>query len=1205
MSAFSGGISSILRSISEQSKPVHVSGGSIASSALTILSYLQEICAQSSKKNLARIPPTVLLVPNDEIAGEIVADLECLASAMGFLASHPPVFLHFPTWEQSPYSAISLSLRTRFIRLGTLSALKNNSENPILVVTTLAAFSQMTLSPQLFSQATLSLAVDQVLPSREALISRLNESGFERVDTVEDLGTFAVRGDIIDVFAPHSKKPLRVELFGDQVEKIREFDPATQRTLSDSKVPILKIVLPPAREVLFSPQTIPVLRENLKTFADDRGIPRSTRDPILASIQFSNAPVYHDHSESWAAFAYSDAATLYEHLCHENQSENQNQWQALFYDEMGCYDEWTRFRTEQEKYLSTRPLSAPIVPPVEVLYSWNPELAAKVHAHVQLFLDRISLTSAAEVKEEQTLKSRLPSHLLRVEILDNKKFVQGSRHSLKELESDLLLWIQQGYKILALASTQSQLERIRYLLEERKFIALPPLSPLTPSKISLAIGSVSEGFVWPAEGLVLLTEGEILGAQHKRQVKRTSSVNSGSSAKNWSGLQALSDLLIGDAVVHREHGIGRYQGLARLSLSGAPSDFLVLEYANRDKLYLPVYRLNVIQKYVGSGETANLDRLGSQQFQKTKDKVRNDVKSLAVDLVQLYAQRKIHPGIQFSPRDNLFREFEAQFPFDETPDQLAAIDTVLADMESGRVMDRLVCGDVGYGKTEVAMRAAFKAVSDGKQVAVLVPTTILAQQHEISFRARLGSYPVLIESLSRFKSKADQTTVLEALKAGKIDIIIGTHRLLSKDVQFSDLGLVIVDEEHRFGVGHKERLKTLKINTHVLTLTATPIPRTLHMALSGLRDISLINTAPIDRLPVRTYVSKYDDEIVKKAIEHELARGGQVFVLNNRVQNIFETARRVNELVPTAQVVVAHGQMPEKELEKAMASFYERKANVLVCTTIIESGLDLPLANTILILRADTLGLAQLYQIRGRVGRGQNRAFAYLFVPEEGALTPDARRRLEVIQKFVELGSGFSIASHDLEIRGGGDLLGPQQSGSIAAVGFDLYTEILEEAIREIQGKPISPEDSQQEPEIKAPFPAYLSEDFVPDVHQRLSLYRRFSAAGQDTDIDRLEEEVRDRFGPPPLEAQNLFWLLRIKIVLKRAGIEAITVGPEKVSLSPGPRSQLNPVRAIALVSAYPHRYQLMPDSKIVARIPTGNLRDLLFALEGLLKDFA
>ncbi len=685
-------------------------------------------------------------------------------------------------------------------------------------------------------------------------------------------------------------------------------------------------------------------------------------------------------------------------------------------------------------------------------------------------------------------------------------------------------------------------------------------------------------------------------------------LKSESAAKEWSNLQAASDLGVGDAVVHIDHGLGRYQGIVRLDLNGAANDYLLLEYANRDKLYLPVYRLNVIQKYMGgTGDTVVLNQLGSAHFTKAKEKAKDSVRKIAIDLVKLYAERKVRPGLRFSPRDAEMNQFEASFPFDETPDQLRAIDATFDDLESGRVMDRLVCGDVGYGKTEVAIRAAFKAVYDGYQVAVLVPTTVLAHQHEQSFRARIAKdHPAIqIDSVSRFKSAKEQKDVLKGVETGAVDIVIGTHRLLSKDVQFKRLGLVVVDEEHRFGVEHKERLKTFRTNTHVLTLTATPIPRTLHMSLSGLRDISLINTAPLNRFPIRTYVSKFDDDLARRAVETELARGGQVYFVHNRVQSIYSVADKIKSLVPRARIVVGHGQMGEGALEKVMMDFYEKKADVLVATTIIESGIDVPSANTILIDRADSFGLAQLYQLRGRVGRSQSRAYAYLFIPNEGPITEDAKKRLEVIQKFVELGSGFSVASHDLEIRGGGDLLGAQQSGHINAIGFDLYTELLDEAIRELEGTPLSAEDSHREPEIKVPFSSLLPEEYVPDSQQRLALYRRLSGASQEEEIDAIEVELQDRFGKLPTPATNLLWLIRVKRMLKMLKIDSLTVGPERIVLVPGKESALDPVRAIALVAGHGEKYSLTPDSKFIAKVKILSLQDLYHSVSTLLKELS
>ncbi len=1184
----SSGTSIICRSLQElqsRNEPVRVHGATPSAQALLILRVLESRAAQS------RVDPIVLLCADDDVASELAGDVEALASALDLPL---PCILQFPTWEQSPYSPVAPSIRTRLARIATLSTLMGDvgGRAPVLF-TTIAALSQATIPQAEFRRYSISLKPGESVESREKLIQRLLEAGYLRVDPVEDPGTFAVRGDIIDVFPPDREKPLRIELFGDELERIREFDPATQRTVSAETSDLSHVCVPPAREVLINSATTSRVREKVKERADDRGVPRAARDPVMASIHSGNYP---DHSDAWAPFAYEKTETLLDYLGPSGS--------AVWIDELSILQRWDEHLDEQKRLSSEADHPELILPSVDELYLWKAEIERKVRANSILYLDRVQLADLESRPQEEPhdaprgAKEPEISARHSVFVRGNQDLVKDSRQSLGELEAKFKLWVKQGFKIIALASTQSQLERIRYLLEEHQI-----------TKVSLKIGSLSSGFRWPAEGLVILVEDEILGAKHKKKQRRASSAQSGSAAKDWAGLQALSDLAVGDAVVHLDHGIGRYQGLMRLDLSGAPSDFLQLEYANKDKLYLPVYRLNVIQKYSGGSDAITLDRLGSQTFARTKEKVRDAVRKIAIDLVKLYAERKVRPGQVFSGRDSLFQEFEARFPFDETPDQLKAIDQTLDDMQSGRVMDRLICGDVGYGKTEVAMRAAFRAVSDGKQVAVLVPTTVLAFQHEQNFRSRMKDYPINIESVSRFKSAKEQKAILEGVSKGKIDIVIGTHRLLSKDVSFHDLGLVIVDEEHRFGVEHKERLKTLRTNIHVMTLTATPIPRTLHMALSGLRDISLINTPPVDRLPIRTYVSKIDDALIQKAIQFELNRGGQVFVLHNRVQSIHELAKRIQELVPAALIGIGHGQMSEGELEKAMLAFYQKRTNVLVCTTIIESGLDVPSANTIIIHRADSLGLAQLYQIRGRVGRGQQRAYAYLLIPAEGAVTEDAKRRLEVIQRFVELGSGFSIASHDLDIRGGGDLLGPQQSGHIAAVGFDLYTELLEEAIRELEGTPETAQtQARREPEIKLPFPAFLGEEYVPDIHQRLSLYRRFSATTQEAELDALEEELRDRFGPLPAEAQNLLWMIRLKQLLVRGGIDSLTVGQEKVSMVIGSGSAIDPVRAISVVAGDRSRYQLTPDpsgpghTKLVAKMPTDTLRDLFFAIESLLK---
>ncbi|HRK01813.1 MAG TPA: transcription-repair coupling factor, partial [Oligoflexia bacterium] len=611
-----------------------------------------------------------------------------------------------------------------------------------------------------------------------------------------------------------------------------------------------------------------------------------------------------------------------------------------------------------------------------------------------------------------------------------------------------------------------------------------------------------------------------------------------------------------------------------------------------DKLYIPIYRLEQVQRYIGDsdGSLIPLDKLGSAQFEKTKSKVREALKEVAHELLRIYAMRATQSGFKFSPPDEQFKEFEARFPFAETPDQLRAIDETLTDMQSGKIMDRLICGDVGYGKTEVAMRAAYKAALDGKQVAVLVPTTVLALQHELSFKNRFQDTGVRVASVSRFKSSKELKETLTEVKEGKVDILIGTHRILSRDVEFKDLGMVVVDEEQRFGVEHKEKLKKLKVTTAILTLTATPIPRTLHLSLMGLRDISVINTAPVDRLSVRTYISHFEEEALRIAITQEIARGGQVFFIHNRVQSIGAMEERLKKIVPQARIVVAHGQLKEGQLEEKMVEFYSKKADVLLCTTIIESGLDIPSANTIIINRADMFGLAQLYQLRGRVGRSQVRAYCYLLLPEEGLVTDDAKKRLEIIQRFVDLGSGFKVASHDLELRGGGDILGKAQSGHIAAVGYELYTDLLEETIHEIKGEEI---EDRFDPEIKIPVPALLPDDYVPDIQQRLGLYKRLSQADSIDKISDLEAELIERFGQPPQSVLNLLELIQIKQLLVHHHIKTLLVGQDRISLDASEARALAPEKILSIVKKSPSTVSITPESKILLRKPFTDAKTL------------
>ena len=700
----------------------------------------------------------------------------------------------------------------------------------------------------------------------------------------------------------------------------------------------------------------------------------------------------------------------------------------------------------------------------------------------------------------------------------------------------------------------------------------------------LVVGDLDTGFVDPSSQVVLLAEADVLGAPPTRRRRRGARRITDEAAL----ASAFRELSEGDLVVHVEHGIGRYAGLTRLNLRGVEGDFLVVEYAGKDKIYLPVHRLGQVQKYVG-GDPAHvrLDRLGSQAFAVRKKKVKEELLKMAAELLDIYAARKAHPGTAFSAPDAYFREFEAEFPYEETTDQAEAIEATLADMQRPEPMDRLVCGDVGFGKTEVAMRAAMKAVQDGKQVAVLVPTTVLAEQHARTFAARFAGYPVTVESLSRFRSPREVKAVLGRVAEGKVDILIGTHRLLSRDVSFHDLGLLVVDEEQRFGVKQKEALKKLRRQVDVLTLTATPIPRTLQLSLSGIRDLSIIATAPQDRRAVRTFVARFDGAVIQEAIERELARGGQVFVVHNRVQSIGGVARYLKRLMPDLRMVVAHGQMPEHHLERAMQAFVSREADVLVSTAIIESGLDIPTANTIIIDRADMFGLAQLYQLRGRVGRSAERAYSYLLVPARRPITREARQRLSVLQQLTELGSGLRLASHDLELRGAGSLLGKEQSGTLAAVGFDLYAQMLEDAVAELKGEP--PREVY-EPEVNLPVPAFIPDDYVPDVHQRLDLYKRFSHAEGQADLEDLRVELVDRFGQVPEEVDHLLELMAVKQRLAVLRLRALDAGPGRLVVTLGQDARLDGLRLAERVAAAQAtgRLRMTPELKLVNTLPRG-----------------
>ena len=718
---------------------------------------------------------------------------------------------------------------------------------------------------------------------------------------------------------------------------------------------------------------------------------------------------------------------------------------------------------------------------------------------------------------------------------------------------------------------------------------------LRPGVLFICRGSLSAGFIWPTDGLAVATEADVFGPRAKRPRRSATTVRT--------ELLAFSDLKQGDLVVHDEHGIGQYEGLIKLSLEGTVNDFLLVVYRDEDRLYLPVDRMGLIQKYMGvEGMMPALDKMGGRAWERAKERVRRSAEKIAGELLKIYAQRKVNDGHGYGAADSHFADFEANFPYEETPDQIKAIEDVLEDMHSTTPMDRLVCGDVGYGKTEVALRASFLAVSEAKQVAMLVPTTVLAEQHYATFVQRFDAYPVKVACLSRFRSRPEQRRIVEEIKKGTVDIVIGTHRLLQKDVTFADLGLFILDEEQRFGVRHKEKLKRLRTTVDVLALTATPIPRTLHLSMMGIRDISVISTPPEQRHAIITYVCEFDDTVVSEAIRSELTRGGQIFFVHNNVKAIDRMAAYLQERVPEVRLAVAHGQMAEEDLESVMMRFMNREIDMLVCTTIIESGIDVATANTILVNRADRFGLAQIYQLRGRVGRSDEQAYAYLFIPEETRLGKDAQKRLKVLMEHSDLGSGFQIAMNDLKIRGGGAILGASQSGHIAAVGYDMFLKLMEEAVAQMKGEPIT---EGLEPEINLPMSAYVAEDYVVDIDQRLSIYRRLAKMTDLKEIAAMKAELADRFGPLPEETENLLLKIMLRVLSVRAGIKRLDLYGQQLCLAFSETHQQRPLGIVQMITNGKQPYQFTPDHQLKATLVKGTARAMLAQAKNILIEIA
>ncbi len=1096
-------------------------------------------------------------------ADEEEADL--LARDVAFFVGAEHV-LRIPADAVLPYDDLSPDRGVELERLSALARLRVAPERTPVVVVSARGLARRQVPPRLLDEGSDLLGTGVEIP-REALAAKLVLLGFTRVPLVEDPGTFAVRGGIVDLWSPADAAPVRLEFFGDEIESCRAFDPQSQRSEAD----VAEVLLCPAREALFTPAGKESAKGAVREAAERVNRPTSRVREVLDAVD-QGTPFF-GMEALLPGFHPGGLSTLFDHLPAE--------FAAYVDDVAGVEEALHDLDAELAREHASALRREELALPPEAHFLPAAEALARLAERPQVARHRVWLGTAEPIRFPLADAGGLRGEI---------EAAHGDEGALSPLTRRLEDWRKRGIASVVACGTPSAADRLRRLLEDRHQHARSHPGPLSDAAglydpavhVHLFPGEISGGFVDGDARLAVVADEEIFGRRVRRRARRAREENAFAAA--------FRDLNEGDLVVHVEHGIARYLGLTKMQIRGVEGDFLVLAYEGADRLYLPVAKLRQVQKFTGaSPEAVRLDRLGGQSFALRKARVKEQLLKMAAELLDLYAARAAHPGFRFGAADEIFREFEAEFPWEETPDQAKAIDDVLRDMRKERdasapppPMDRLVCGDVGYGKTEVAMRAAMAAVLSRKQVAVLVPTTILAAQHERSFRERFKGYPVRIEAVSRMKSADEVRGVLKDAAAGKVDILIGTHRLLAADVSFPDLGLVVVDEEQRFGVAHKERLKKLRKLVDVLTLTATPIPRTLHMSLAGVRDLSIIATPPEDRRAIRTFVMKFDPGAVREAIENELARGGQVFFVHNRVRSIAAMEKFVSEIIPRARIGVAHGQMAEGKLEEVMARFVNRELDILLSTSIIESGLDIPSANTIIVNRADRFGLSELYQIRGRVGRSRERAYAYLLVPARRPVTKDAQKRLEVLQRFSELGAGFKIASHDLEIRGAGNLLGKDQSGQIEAVGFELYSELLGEAVRELKGEP--PRD-EVDPDVQLPIPAFIPDPYMPDVHQRLFFYKRLAQAGTDQELEDVRAEIVDRCGEPPEELEALLEVMAVKVRLRALAIRALEAGPGRLVLTLGDGAALDPFLLAKHVQGSAGRLRLTPEMKLVATV--------------------
>ncbi|MBU4318568.1 MAG: transcription-repair coupling factor [Proteobacteria bacterium] len=1092
-----------------------------------------------------------------------------------------PRILTFPDYNLLPFKRLSFHSEIAAERIRTLFHLTSGGPPPLVVTTVGAMMHCMVPKKELVDYAELIEVNEDI--DLDGLLEKLAACGYIRTGIVEEPGDFCLRGGILDIFSPMYSDPLRIELFGDMVESIRLFSALSQRKLKD----LDEAVILPAKEIILKKTDLPAVISRIREQAAILELSVTRVREIVNRI--ASEGIYSE-LESMISLVYPKSETLADYF-----PENTL---CILADPNDLSASADRYERLTEKNYSAAVEEKRLCIPPEKLYVKWPDIQEKLASKTTLVFEKVAVIPGLE-------KTGAGDQTARLSISDNSavsmdlKQNRGKDHALLPLAS----WIgnrkEEGCRIFLVCHSPLQANRARSLLLPYG-LNLPVYEDFQSAFFEtrepcICIGQISAGFVWVEESLAFIKDDEIFGKKIHRARQPKNQVRT--------DLIQMEDLKKDDLVVHADHGIGRFDGLTKLQLNGTINDFLMILYRDDDRLYLPVDRMGLIQKYMGvDGIDPVLDKMGGKSWEKVKAKVKKSAEKIAGELLKLYAERKVKTGFAFEHLDEFYQDFESAFPYDETEDQLKAIDHVLQDMTDATPMDRLVCGDVGYGKTEVALRASFMAVSNGKQVAVLVPTTVLAEQHYATFCSRFESYGVKIACLSRFRSSKEQKGILENLAEGKIEIVIGTHRLLQKDVGFKSLGLFIIDEEHRFGVKHKEKLKEIRRTVDVLALTATPIPRTLHMSLLGIRDISLISTPPEFRRSIITYVCEFDDDIVAEAIRKEIQRNGQVYFVHNNINTIYRVADKIKKLVPEVRMDVAHGRMKEDELEDVMFKFVQKEIDLLVCTTIIESGLDIPSANTILVNRADRFGLAQIYQLRGRVGRSDEQAFAYLFIPRDSVLGKDAQKRLKVLMEHSDLGAGFQIAMSDLKIRGGGTILGASQSGHIAAVGYDMFLKLMEESVAEIKGEPV-PDDL--DPEINITISAFIPESYIADIDQRLSVYRRLARMSEMKEITDFRAEMTDRFGSPPSEAVNLLLKIMLKVHSKKAGIKRVDLLGQELQLFISETHQKDPHGLVEMIKSNPLQYQITPDLVIRSKLNSQNISGLLGEAKNILQEIA